>query len=292
MLADLFAVIAPIFVCAAIGYLWARSGKPFDTEFASSLSSNIGIPCLIVAIFARLEVEAAAFASMAAATLAVVVATGAVAALGLRLFGKPQSVYFPSLVFGNTGNMGLPLCLFAFGEAGLALAIVFFAVFVTIQFSVGLWVSSGSTSVATLLRTPMLWAALIGVALQFSGIELPRWISNTIGLLGDFAIPLMLLTLGVSLAKLKPVDLAGNVVLSLARLGIGLGLGLAGAAIFGLEGTARGVLILQSAMPAAVLNYLFALRYDTSPEEIAGLVLVSTALSFLTLPLLLLIAMG
>lgn len=291
MLENLFAIIAPVFVCAAIGFGWARRGMPFDNEFTTSLSSNVAMPCLIVATLARLEIGPEAFSQMALAGLIAMAATIAAAAAVLKLAGYSQPVYLPPLVFGNTGNIGLPLCLFAFGEEGLALAIVFFTVFLVIQFTFGIWIASGHGSVRILLRTPLVWAALIGIALQLLDIRLPIWIGNTIGLIGDLAIPLMLLTLGVSLAKLKVARLGRSIALSTGRLAIGLAAGLAVATVMELDHTARGILILESTMPVAVLNYLFAARYDRSPEEVAGLVLVSTVISFITLPGLLLLVL-
>ncbi len=284
-------IVAPVFIVAAIGFGWARAGMPFDTEFTTTLVSNISFPCLIVATLAKLEIDPAAFSQMAWAGALTVLATGAIAAVALKAFGQPQPVYWPPLVFGNVGNMGLPLCLFAFGDEGLALGIIFFTVFVAIQFTLGISVAAGRLSVRTLVRTPLAWACLLGIALQLAGVRLPHWVDNTIGLVGDLAIPMMLLTLGVALAKLKVTSLWRSVVLSLGRLGLGLSVGIALAELLGLEGAARGVLILESAMPVAVLNYLFAARYERLPEEIAGLVLVSTALSFVTLPALLLIVL-
>lgn len=284
-------IVAPVFVVAAIGFGWARADMPFDTAFTTSLVSNLSFPCLIIATMAKLEVDRAAFAQMAGAGALTVLSTGVIAAAVLKIFGRPQPVYWPSLVFGNVGNMGVPLCLFAFGQEGLVLAIVFLTVFMGIQFTLGISVAAGRFSVRTLLRTPLAWACLAGIALQLAGISFPRWIDNTISLIGDLAIPLMLLTLGISLARLKVADLRLSFLLSAGRLGIGLAVGFAVAGLLGLEGVARGVIILQSTMPVAVLNYLFAARYDRSPEEIAGLVLVSTALSFITLPALLLIVL-
>jgi len=291
MFENLFAIIAPVFVCAAIGFGWARRGMPFDNEFTTSLTSNIAFPCLIVATLARLAIGSEAFTQMALAGLITMATTIAVAAAVLKLAGYSQPVYLPPLVFGNTGNIGLPLCLFAFGEEGLALAIVFFTVFLVIQFTFGIRVSSGHGSIRILLRTPLVWAALIGISLQLLDIRLPMWIGNTIGLIGDLAIPLMLLTLGVSLAKLKVASLGRSIALSIGRLTIGLAVGLAVATFLELGHTARGILILESTMPVAVLNYLFAARYDRSPEEVAGLVLVSTAISLITLPGLLLLVL-
>jgi len=284
-------IIAPVFVVAAIGFGWARAGMPFDTEFTTTLVSNLSFPCLIIATLTKLDIDPTAFSQMAWAGALTVLATGAVAAVVLKVFGQPQPVYWPPLVFGNVGNMGLPLCLFAFGDEGLALGIIFFTVFVGIQFTLGISVAAGQLSARILVRTPLAWACLLGIALQLAGIGLPRWVGNTIGLVGDLAIPMMLLTLGVALANLKVTSLWRSVLLSLGRLGLGLAVGLGIAELLGLEGAARGVLILESAMPVAVLNYLFAARYDRSPEEIAGLVLVSTTLSFLTLPALLLIVL-
>jgi predicted permease len=291
LLVTIAPIIAPVFVVAAIGFGWARAGMPFDAGFTTALVSNLSFPCLIVATLAKLEVDPDAFSQMAWAGALTVLATGAIGAALLKAFGQAQSVYWPSLVFGNVGNMGLPLCLFAFGQEGLALGIIFFTVFLAIQFTLGISVAAGHLSVRTLVRTPLVWACLLGIGLQLAGIGLPRWVDNTIGLIGDLAIPLMLLTLGVSLAKLKVTSLWRSGLMSVGRLGIGLGVGFALAEILGLEGAARGVLILESTMPVAVLNYLFAARYDRSPEEIAGLVLVSTTISFVTLPGLLLLVL-
>ena len=289
--ADLFAIIAPVFICAAIGFGWSRRGMPFDNEFTTSFTSNIAFPCLIVATLAKMEINPDAFTQMAIAGVITVTATAALAAATLKLARYSQAVYLPSLVFGNVGNIGLPLCLFAFGEEGLALAIVFMTVFMVSQFTFGIWVAAGHGSITILLRTPLVWAAVIGISLQILDIHLPEWIGNTIGLIGDLAIPLMLLTLGVSLAKLKVASLRRSIALSVGRLAIGLAVGLAVAEVLGMEGAARGILILESTMPVAVLNYLFAARYDRSPEEVAGLVLVSTAIFFIILPALLLVVL-
>lgn len=284
-------VIAPVFVVAAIGFGWARAKMPFDTEFTTALVSNLAFPCLIVATMAKLEIDATVFSRMAWAAALTVFATGAAAAAILKISHCPQPVYWPSLVFGNVGNMGLPVCLFAFGDEGLVLGIIFFTVFVAIQFTLGISVAAGSFSARILVRTPLTWACLLGIAMQLGGIGLPKWIGNTIGLVGDLAIPLMLLTLGIALANLRVASLWRSILLSLARLVLGVAMGLGVAFVLDLEGTPRGVLILESAMPVAVLNYLFAARYDRSPEEIAGLVLVSTTISFATLPVLLLIVL-
>ena len=142
-----------------------------------------------------------------------------------------------------------------------------------------------------MLLTPLVHAVALALLLQAFGIDLPRWAANTTNLLGDCAVPLMLLSLGVALARLRIAGMGRALAMSALRLGLGFGVGVLVAAAMGLEGTIRGVVMLESAMPVAVFNYLWAVRYDTAPEEVAGMVLGSTLLSFVTLPLLLLAVM-
>ncbi|WP_416900384.1 MAG: AEC family transporter [Minwuia sp.] len=133
---------------------------------------------------------------------------------------------------------------------------------------------------------------MAGGLLLVAGIELPGWIGNTLNVLGGIAIPLMLIALGVSLASLEARSLREGAIVAALRLFGGVGVGLAVAELLGLEGAARGVVIIQSAMPVAVFNYLFAATYEQRPGAVAGSVLISTAVSFLSLPLLLLVALG
>ena len=124
---------------------------------------------------------------------------------------------------------------------------------------------------------------------MIGGVELPPWIANPLQLIGQLTVPLMLITLGVSLARLRVAGIGRALSLSLLRLGFAVGYGLA--TLLGFEGAARGVLIIQSAMPVAIFNYLFAQRDGRRPDEIAGLVVISTIISFLTLPALLFVVL-
>jgi hypothetical protein len=148
-------------------------------------------------------------------------------------------------------------------------------------------ISSGHLSLSMLARVPLLYALPPALAFMFTGAKPPAWLNATTELIGLMTIPLMLITLGVSLAKLAVASLPRSLGLSVLRLLLGFALGVGVAYLFRLEGAARGVLIVQSSMPVAVFNYLFAQRYRRAPEEVAGLVVISTAMSFLTLPMLL-----
>jgi len=291
MFQELLTILAPVFVCAGLGYLWARLGRAFDTNSVTALVTTIGTPCLILSTLTRLEVSPAAFADMA---LAAILALAVFAALGvvvLRAVKLPFHTYLPALMFANTGNMGLPLCLFAFGQAGLALAIAVFTISAIGQFTIGALISSGHVSLGRLARTPVLYAVALALAFMLTGTQPPRWLANTVELIGGLTIPLMLFALGVSLARLRVQSFGRSLGLALLRLASGLAIGLLVAEALGMSGIARGVLILQSAMPVAVFNYLFAQYYNRTPEEVAGIVVLSTVITFALLPLLLLLVL-
>jgi predicted permease len=284
---ELLSVVAPVFLVALVGLAWARSGAHFDEASISRLVLNVGVPCLLFRSLTTLEVSPFQLAQMAGLTVAVMslFAIGGLAVLkALRL---PSHTFLGPLIFTNSGNIGIPICLFAFGETGLALAMTYFAVSAIFHVSLGGPLFAGTFSWRPFLRSPLTWAVAITVPVVAFGVPVPDWLSRTTSLLGDIAIPLMLLTLGVSLSKMHPDSVGRSILLALVRFGLGVAAGFLVATVFGIEGLPRKVLILQAAMPVGVLNYLFAHRYGRSPEQVASLVLVSTLLSVLTIPALL-----
>jgi predicted permease len=291
LLAELAAIVAPIFICAGIGFAWARLRRPFESEFVTAIVTTVGTPFLVFSALTRLPLEMATVAEMGGATLLAFVGFALLGIGVLRAARLSLRSYLPALMFPNAGNMGLPLCLFAFGEHGLALAIVFFAVSSTLQFTIGVGIAAGSADPRRLLRLPLVYAVLAALAVVATGVRVPGWIANTTDLIGGLTIPLMLFALGVSLARLQVGSLMRSLALSLVRLlgGAALGFGIGWA--LGLPDAARGVLAIQSAMPVAVFNYLFAQLYRRDPAEVAGMIVLSTLISFATLPALLLLVL-
>jgi predicted permease len=289
--AELAAIIAPIFVCAGIGFAWARLRRPFESEFVTALVTTVGAPFLVFSSLTRLPLELAAVAEMAGAALLAFVGFALFGIAALKAARLSLRSYLPALMFPNAGNMGLPLCLFAFGEPGLALAIVFFAVSSMLQFTVGVGIAAGSADPRRLLRLPLIYAVAAALAVMATGAPVPAWLANTAELIGGLTIPLMLFALGVSLARLQIGSLRRSLALSLVRIlgGVALGFGIGWA--LGLSDAARGVLAIQSAMPVAVFNYLFAQLYRREPAEVAGMIVLSTLISFATLPALLLLVL-
>lgn len=287
LFADLFAVVAPVFLLALLGYGWTRRGLPFDVPGVTALVTTVGVPALIVDVLLKADLTADALAVMAGASLAVHAAFLLIGWGIVRLMNKRVSTYLPSLVFANNGNMGLPLCLFAFGEQGLALAIAYFVVGAVLMFTVGVGLAAGEVNLRMLLRTPLLWAVAAALAMMAFDIALPRWMANTVHLAGAFTIPLMLITLGVSLARLRVSSLKTSLTFSILRLVMGFTVGWGVGLALGLEGVALGVVVIEASLPVAVFNYLWAVRYENHPEEVAGMVLLSTTLAFFALPFML-----
>ncbi len=274
-------------MCAFLGWLWFRLGRAYDQKMVTDVIANIGGPCLVFSQLISLEVDPSSMLELMKATLVALLSFAVLGALLLRLLGLPRHTFLSPLMFANSGNMGLPLCLFAFGPEGLAYATCVFATVAIVHFTLGVWIWTNKISLATLFRTPLAYAALLAVLVLTFEIRVPLWIRNTTDLLGHVTIPLMLLSLGVSIGLMAPKRLPRTLLLSFVRMGMGFSVGVAITSFMELDGVARSVLILQCTMPVAVFNYLFAQRYNRSPEEVGSLVVVSTLASVIVIPTLL-----
>lgn len=281
------AIVAPVVLCAAIGYAWVRARRPYDADFVGQLVLSVAAPCLTISALGKVRLGTDTLLAMAgywAITFVLMLAAGLALARAMQV---DLRAYVASLLFPNVGNMGLPLGLLAFGDQGLALALAWYMVNSVVHFSLGLAAFSGGRAHRELVANPVVWSVAIAVALVATDTHLPRWLANTLDLVGGMTIPLMLVALGAALAKLDVRKFAPALLFSVLRVGGGFLAGLLVVTLFGLTGTERGIVLIQASMPVAVFNYLFAQRYGRVPDEVAGLVLVSTLLSFLTLPALL-----
>ena len=287
MLSELFGILAPTFLCALAGWIWVRSGRSFDRKMLGDLISVVGAPCLIFSSLVSLEVTPGAMLQMAVAAGCSYVVSGFLGFGILRALKIPPQTFLAPLIFGNQGNMGVPLCLFAFVVEGQALGLVFFAIGASLQFSVGLFIWSGHFDLMELVRNPIGLSAIAAAITIGFELPVPEVVTKTTGLLGGFAIPIMLLALGAAIAEVKVTDLHRSFGIAVLRLATGLAIGFGLADWMGFSGIARGVLILQCAMPVAVFNYLLAQRYERAPEQVASIVVVSTLLTAAALPLLL-----
>ena len=280
-------ITAPVFLLAAVGFAWVRMGFEYRVEFVTRLAMTLSVPCLIFVALMKTEVAPEALAAL---SLASFVAYGLVmvGCFVLVKFARlDMQTYLAPLIFGNTGNLGLPLALFAFGEVGLGYAVVVFAVMAILSFTVGIWMVAGAGSWRRVVQEPLVGATLLGALFLWQGWETPEFLTNAIELIGQMAIPMMLITLGVAVARLETKAMTKAVILSVVKVLICVGAGWLAATWFGLEPIAAAVLIVQVATPVAVTSYLIAEKYGADAQPVAGLVVASTLLSVIALPVIL-----
>lgn len=277
--------VAPVFLLALVGYVWVRAGFEYRVEFVTRLAMTLSVPCLIFVALMRAQVDPAALTTLSLASLAAYAAVTVVFWALLSLLRLDRRTYLSPLIFGNTGNIGLPLAMFAFGEAGLGYAVVVFAVMAILSFTVGVWLVSDKGSPGRVLREPMVGATVLGAIFLWQGWQTPVWLTNTLQLCGQMAIPLMLITLGVAVARLHPSGFLRPLVLSLVKVAVCTGVAWGFGRWFGLAPVPFAILVLQVASPVAVTSYLIAEKYKADADAVAGLVVVSTLVSVLSIPL-------
>jgi len=280
---QVFEIVFPIFAIVLLGYLYAsRFGA--DMTSANRLNLEIFTPALIFSVLSGEGFELARYADLALAAVIVVLGSGLLVWPISRLLGYTDRVFLPPMMFNNSGNMGLPLALFAFGEAALPAAMILFLVENTLHFTVGNAMLTGHVNPLKLLRMPMLAATLAGLVVAVLGLPVPGPVHEAIDLVGQIAIPLMLFALGV---RMTGVDLADW------RIGI------AGAVLCPLSGLLMAWLVLQwvplpgvqfaqlvvfAALPPAVLNFMLAERYAIEPRKVAAIVLIGNLASLVVIP--------
>lgn len=280
-------IVAPVFLLAGIGYCWVKLGFEYRIQFVTQLAMTLSVPCLIFVSLMNTQIDPAALTALSLASVAAYGAVTVFTTIVVMVLRLNRRTYLAPMIFGNTGNLGLPLALFAFGETGLSYAVVVFAVMAIWSFTFGIWLVAGAGSFGKVLREPLVWATLLGALFLWQDWETPKFLTNSLSLLGQMAIPMMLITLGVAVARLSPGGISRAVTLSALKLVICVGVAWCAATWFDLDDVAFGVLVLQVATPVAVTSYLLAEKYGADAQAVAGLVVVSTLMSVGALPLIL-----
>lgn len=284
MIIELLTIMAPVVICTGLGFLWARFRMPFDNATAGMVVYAFGSPALIFNQLATAEFDLALIGEIMLVSGVGVVVTAVAAWPLLRAARLDLHAFLPAVMHPNTGNLGLPLALFAFGDRGLTLAAAFYVVNAMSMYVAGATISQGAFNARGILRIPLIYAVIAALAVSVAGIALPKWIDDTTGLLGGLTIPLMLILLGNSLAGLRISSLGRCTLAAIIRLALGFAVGIAIVEALGWENPERGVVILSSTMPIAIFNIVLAERYRRSPEDVAGSIVVSTLMFFLLLP--------
>ena len=196
-------VVTPVFLLAAIGYSWVKLGFEYRVEFVTRLAMTLAVPALVFTSLTQNTINPQFLSEM---IIVVCMAYALVSVLGLIftfIFKLDLRTFLMPLISGNTGNLGLPLCFLAFGKDGLGYAVIVFAFTSIVAFTFGLWVVSGTRSFKQPLKEPLVPATILGLLFMFYGWETPKILTNSLNLIAQMAIPLMLITLGVAVARLK-----------------------------------------------------------------------------------------
>ncbi len=283
MLIRIVEILFPLFSITALGFFVGRRMKP-DLSHANKLNMDVFVPALVFAALVNNEFRVTEFIPLSLATLAVVIGSG-LAAWGLsRLTGVGTRTLVPPMMFNNCGNLGLPLAVLAFGELALAPAVVMFMVSNLLHFSYGAWLLDHRVKVWTVWKVPSVIATLAGLAIGIAGVQIWPPLMISIRMLGEISIPLMLFALGVRLTDSRITSVGIGVFVAAARPIVGMLLAMAVMLVIDLPPQEQALLLVFGALPPAVLNYIFAERYNQDPETVASMVLIGNVSALLFLP--------
>lgn len=280
-------IVGPVFLVAGVGFAWVRLGFEYRVAFVTRLAMTLAMPCLIFVSLMQTEIAPSALGAVSLAAFVAYMVVGVLTGVFVLMTRLDRRTYLAPLIFSNTGNLGLPLAFFAFGQEGLGYAVVIFAVSAVIQFTIGIWLVAGETSFRKLVQEPLVGATVLGGLFLWQGWETPALLTDMLSLIGQMAIPLMLLTLGVAVARLEFSGILRPLALSVVKLGICLCAGIGAGLWFDLSPVAFGALVMQLVTPVAVTSYMLAEKYGADSDSVAGLVVISTFMAVIALPFLL-----
>lgn len=290
MILRIFGIVFPVFAIVAVGYLYARVRRP-DMSAANQLNMTVLLPALIFGVLSAKNFRLDQYSWLALAAALVVLGSGLLALPVARLAGVPAKTFVPPMMFTNSGNMGLPLAVFAFGEQALPAAVVLFIVENSLHFTLGTWLMDHRAHWLEVVKQPIVLATLAGVVFALAGWALPAPLAAAVQLLGQASIPLLLFALGTRLTSVNLLDWRTGVLGALVCPVTGVLMVLLVKPFLHLDAQQTALLIVFGALPPAVLNYLVAERYQQEPARVASLVIIGNLGAFVAIPIALAFAL-
>ena len=289
----LFEVLFPVFFMVGIGYFIGKKNPKLDTSFITNFAANVGSPAMVFYAITTTGVTFSMFIEYFWYSLIAIFAFALVGVIFLVFLKKEIIRELPPFVLPNVGNMGLPICLFAYGNLGLGIAATISSLVIFFHFTINVFLASKKFSFNLLLQSPPVYAIIISIIFIYYEIETPVFLVNTTMITAYTAIFLILMSLGIALTRLKVFSFKSAFISSICRVFIGPLIGLGIIKIFNLSGFAAGVFLIQCAMPSAVLTYLIGSMYSPKKivDSIASMIVVSTIMSFITLPIVVFFAL-
>ena len=281
-------VMLPVLLCVLLGYGLARVKAPFDRKAFGALVANVGYPALILSHLAREHIQLQTFLLVVAAAAGMIVMLGVLGLVVLKVLKLPIKAYLAPMMLINVGNIGLPVATLAFGPEGAAIAIGFVVVVLVAIFTIGQALPMGRPDFARLARQPVVYAVALALFLLATGLKLPEPVDQSLTILAGLAVPVMLLTLGHSLATLETGGLGRAAFLSGVHIANSALAAFVLTSVLTLDARTESVIVLLCFMPPSVASYLAVAQHQPKDAPgVAGFIFVSTILTLVTLPLVL-----
>jgi malate permease and related proteins len=278
--------VIPVFFLIALGFTFAR-WKKISLASVTEVIVYLGTPSLVFTSLASKPVYASELATLFCGLLVIYAGVGVLIRLYFLVFRFHSRGFALPALFMNAGNMGLPLALFAFGQAGLQRATLIFVIATCLQYSLGLYILNGRGNWQETFRLPLIYAAMAGLVLNLLHFKIPELVGQPLSMLGQATIPLMLVSLGYRLHEVESLQWGHALGGALVRVIGGFAAANLAVIAVGAEGVNRQVLLLYGCLPAAVVNFVLTEKYGQDPHLAASIVVLSTLISVVTIPIVL-----
>ncbi|GGB46741.1 transporter [Oceanisphaera marina] len=283
MFSTLLNIVVPVFAVVAVGFAFGRRQLNTDMSFVNLANVAVFCPALVFSALIDNPIQLGTSWPLIAAGILVILLPGLLLCW-VHFKGLERRTLVLGGMFRNTGNIGIPLMMLAYGEDQLGAIIILFVLSNVIHFSLGLFILSHSAGRWQWLKNPIVWAAILGLLLAGHRSLLPEFVYTSADLLGQIAVPLMLFALGVRLSSGEVGDLGLAFKVNISYLLAGASSLLLVAWWLPLTQDWLQLLALSVILPPAVLNYLLCEQYGCQPDKMASIVLLGNLMSVVTIP--------
>jgi hypothetical protein len=284
---QLFPILIPIILIIFIGFIWNKIGNNLNQQEITNIITWIGAPCLIFNTLINLESSFILLENMIVASICMIISMYLLSYILIKFINFPIRTFINPMSFSNSGNLGMTIALFAYGSVGLELAVIVFMITSMFHFTIGVSIWSGKWSLRFLAKTPVIYAVILGLSINFLNIELPKTLTNTTTVLAGITIPLLLFTMGISLNKISYKVESKIIILIILRIFIATSLAYLITQWLNIDGIAKNIILLQGVLPAPIFTYLFASQYNVQPDKVANYLMTSTIISLFTITIFL-----
>jgi predicted permease len=283
MFQQIVSIVAPLFAIVAVGYFYGSRVRP-EMRITNQLIMDVFMPALIFHVMIQEDFYPAQYLGLIVAGVLLMLGSGVLAYLFAKLLGFTPRSFMPPAMFSNWANLGLPLYVLALGQQALDGGVMLVVVGNILCFTLGVYVYSGKLSGWEVLKTPIIIAVVLGLAVNAAGLPIPKAVDLPIDMLGKVAIPLMLFSLGVRLTRVSWGDYHVGLAMAIFCPVVGVGLAILLAQILPLSELHQNILILFGVLPPAVINFMLAEQYNSDPDQVASMVIIGNLASLISIP--------